>query len=188
MPEMDGYEAALKIRAMEDPYFKQVPIIALTASAMSEIRDQSLAAGMTDFLSKPFQPDELQQIIEQYVLTKKHLETPVVALNSDLYSNGDAEFKRELEVVLIRNIHELQELLRKSIILNDGEIFIKAVNKAKASIGMLGDKEFDKMIENISTLLSDMTNRREELVLYTNRFEAISKRIVSGLEENVQTI
>jgi CheY-like chemotaxis protein len=72
MPEMDGYEATRRIRAMDHgPYFKNVPIIALTASAMAEIRGKVTDLGMNDFVSKPFQPEELQAVIGKYVFTEK---------------------------------------------------------------------------------------------------------------------
>lgn len=58
MPVMDGYEATIEIRKMSDKK-SIVPIIALTASAVSEVKDKVIQAGMDDFISKPFAPDEL---------------------------------------------------------------------------------------------------------------------------------
>ncbi|HMV09275.1 MAG TPA: ATP-binding protein [Cyclobacteriaceae bacterium] len=66
MPEMSGYEVTEKIRGMDEPYYTNIPIIALTASAMTEVRAQVLAAGMNDFLSKPFHPDDLKRIVVKY--------------------------------------------------------------------------------------------------------------------------
>lgn len=68
MPGMDGYEASRKIRAMDDPYFKDVPIIALTAAAMSGMRDKVMENGMNDFISKPFDPEELRLMIAKFTL------------------------------------------------------------------------------------------------------------------------
>ena len=59
MPHMDGYEAAAAIRSLPGDKFKQIPIIALTASAMLDIKHKAFAAGMNDYVSKPFQPEEL---------------------------------------------------------------------------------------------------------------------------------
>lgn len=56
MPEMDGFEATNHIRAREENYFKDVPIIALTASALVETREQVKKVGMNDYVTKPFNP------------------------------------------------------------------------------------------------------------------------------------
>lgn len=53
MPEMDGYQCAQRIRRDTRETFATIPIIALTANAMIEDRDQCFAAGMNDYLSKP---------------------------------------------------------------------------------------------------------------------------------------
>ena len=66
MPVMDGYEATRQIRSMDDVYFQNIPIIALTAAAFSEVRDEVLSTGMNDFVTKPFNPVELFGKIEKY--------------------------------------------------------------------------------------------------------------------------
>ncbi len=67
MPEMDGIEAARYIRNMDGEYFRKVPIIALTANAMSDARDQFLNAGMDDFVAKPIEMRELHRVIRKYI-------------------------------------------------------------------------------------------------------------------------
>ncbi len=68
MPKMDGYEATKRIRGLkEDPYFKSVPIIALTASAMVDVKDKVIEIGMNDFITKPFLPDELRSKILAHI-------------------------------------------------------------------------------------------------------------------------
>jgi len=58
MPEMDGYETTRRIRSSNTSY-QNIPIIALSASAMLQIRDKALVIGMNDFVTKPFNPNEL---------------------------------------------------------------------------------------------------------------------------------
>jgi two-component system, sensor histidine kinase and response regulator len=57
MPEMNGYEATEEIRKL--PRFMELPIIAMTAHAMSDDREKSLKSGMNDHLNKPIDPDQL---------------------------------------------------------------------------------------------------------------------------------
>jgi CheY-like chemotaxis protein len=57
MPEMDGLSAMREIR--KNPAHKRLPIIALTAKAMPDDREQALAAGANDYMAKPFEVDKL---------------------------------------------------------------------------------------------------------------------------------
>lgn len=58
MPQLDGLQATKRIRGL-DSNVKEVPIIALTASAFTDDRDRCLAAGMNDFITKPIKLDYL---------------------------------------------------------------------------------------------------------------------------------
>ncbi|RDC63219.1 PAS domain-containing hybrid sensor histidine kinase/response regulator [Adhaeribacter pallidiroseus] len=66
MPEQDGYDTTLAIRQLPDEKFQKIPIIALTASAMLDIQDRAFQVGMNDYVSKPFNPDELFNRIVKY--------------------------------------------------------------------------------------------------------------------------
>lgn len=68
MPEMSGIQATEIIRKLEkDKNTKPIPIIALTASALSEDKEFALAAGMNDYLPKPFTKDELYKALAQII-------------------------------------------------------------------------------------------------------------------------
>ena len=62
MPVMDGFEATQMIRGMECKN-ATIKIIALTANAMHSDKEQCLAIGMNDYISKPFRADELERVI-----------------------------------------------------------------------------------------------------------------------------
>ncbi|HXS18990.1 MAG TPA: ATP-binding protein [Polyangiaceae bacterium] len=66
MPEMDGYEATAAIRGLDHPQ-KQIPVIALTAHAMSEDRKRCLDAGMDDYLTKPVRRRALAKVIKRWM-------------------------------------------------------------------------------------------------------------------------
>jgi CheY-like chemotaxis protein/HPt (histidine-containing phosphotransfer) domain-containing protein len=67
MPVMDGYEATRAIRRAEQGTQRHVPIVAMTAYAMPGQREDSLAAGMDDHVSKPVRAEQLQAVIERYL-------------------------------------------------------------------------------------------------------------------------
>ena len=63
MPIMDGYKATRQIRIFD----QETPIIALTASALLKVRQDVIAAGMNDYITKPFDPGELRRKIASYI-------------------------------------------------------------------------------------------------------------------------
>ncbi|MBV8559640.1 MAG: response regulator, partial [Acidimicrobiia bacterium] len=65
MPEMDGYEAIHAVRKMRE--FKRLPIIALTAKAMREDREKSIAAGASDYIAKPIEVDQLLSLMRVWL-------------------------------------------------------------------------------------------------------------------------
>ena len=67
MPVLNGFDAAMEIRKLPDPKKSSVPIIALSAAALFDIKEQIINAGMNDYVSKPFKPDELIEKIQNLV-------------------------------------------------------------------------------------------------------------------------
>ncbi len=69
MPELDGFEATALIRDHGSPVLNHgVPVIAMTANAMSGDRERCLKAGMDEYLSKPVKPKELARVLEAWLL------------------------------------------------------------------------------------------------------------------------
>ena len=69
MPVLNGFDAAVEIRKMHDTKKANIPIIALTASALFDIREKVFNSGMNDYVSKPFKPDELLEKIQNLATT-----------------------------------------------------------------------------------------------------------------------
>jgi two-component system, sensor histidine kinase and response regulator len=77
MPNVDGYEATRRIRAQERDG-EHIPVIAMTAHAMTGDRERCLAAGMDDYLSKPLRPKALDIVLERWLGV-----APIVAAPAD---------------------------------------------------------------------------------------------------------
>lgn len=69
MPNMDGYQATKALR-QEDGLNKVTPIVALTANALYDVKNQCLQAGMNDFLAKPYKKALLQQLLTRWLKVK----------------------------------------------------------------------------------------------------------------------
>ena len=71
MPEMDGIETFYHIREMSGEYYKNVPIVALTANAIGGMREHFLAVGFSDFVSKPVETSVLERVLRRILPTDK---------------------------------------------------------------------------------------------------------------------
>ncbi len=71
MPKMDGVETTMHIRNLTDDRFRVVPIVALTANAVGDVRSEFLRSGMNDYLSKPLIIKELERVLRQWLPTDK---------------------------------------------------------------------------------------------------------------------
>jgi CheY-like chemotaxis protein len=67
MPEMDGYQALEKIRALNKSYYN-LPVVALTAAATEVELNMSKASGFNDFISKPLVEGRLYEILVEYLI------------------------------------------------------------------------------------------------------------------------
>ena len=71
MPKMDGYQATKEIRAGHaGDHYKNMTIIALTANAMKGDRENCLEHGMNDYLTKPIDPESLQEILKKWLISE----------------------------------------------------------------------------------------------------------------------
>jgi CheY-like chemotaxis protein len=91
MPEMDGYEATRRIRSQEQArhpvHGRRLPVVALTAHALEGDCDRCLAAGMDDYLSKPFNINQLQKILERW-LPAGEADTGTGSAGDNIRGNG----------------------------------------------------------------------------------------------------
>jgi CheY-like chemotaxis protein len=160
MPEMDGYVCTATIRAMEDPYFKNVPIIVFSASYTIDSKRKAAEYGMTDFMNKPFRHEELQEKIMAYTRTPETANNTAPAgnlrplkIDFDLHTDGDPVFKIELVQLLMENVSELRQSLDTALKQNDPQAFLKTCHKVYTAISMLNDADLTYIVDKIRSVM-----------------------------------
>jgi PAS domain S-box-containing protein len=93
MPEIDGIEATRIIRKTEDPVKSSIPIIALTANALKGDDQRYLAAGMNDYITKPYTEEKLFKIISKYLKADNHMNENTDIIPPEQHSETSAEIK-----------------------------------------------------------------------------------------------
>ena len=114
MPELDGIEATREIRRIEQQQGRQpIPIIAVTAAAMSEDTRMCLEAGMNAFLAKPLQAQVLYQAIAAFTLP--HRDEPYAEQFTDVTSLSDvpAEESESIDQSLTASVVDIDEAIKR---------------------------------------------------------------------------
>jgi CheY-like chemotaxis protein len=184
MPVMDGGEAASRIRAMEDQYFKSVPILAFSAVVVT--KENAIAMGMTDYANKPINPSELKSKISQYVLAPMVDTSQSRKLNIDfnVYTDGDDEFKNELTSLMINNLNELEKSVNQVFETGGNEAFHRTIHKVKPTLGMLNDSEMTEIID----LLKVVDHHDEAFEELKKQFLSLNQQVIDALEKELKTV
>jgi signal transduction histidine kinase/HPt (histidine-containing phosphotransfer) domain-containing protein len=150
MPDMDGYEATRQIRKLDDPVLRAVPIIALTAHALREEVEKSLAAGMNAFIAKPFQAAQLREAILQLTqqrpsqpLVQAATETPTQPLTLDLRPLEDlvgenAMLRQELVNIFLEEVPKAIEKMQDALKQGDAMGLYRLAHSIKPSLLLFG--------------------------------------------------
>ncbi len=111
MPVMDGFEATKQIRSTEKG--ATIPIIALTASTFIEKMESALEMGMTDFLGKPFAPDDFSRKLRKYLKPEQH--TLTVHHNFCYHPQLDSAYLKEAYGDDLNHTLEIMELFMEVV-------------------------------------------------------------------------
>ncbi|CAN5397534.1 hypothetical protein BH10CYA1_BH10CYA1_00060 [soil metagenome] len=167
MPDMDGFEATRAIREIEKTSGKHIPIIAMTASAMRGDRENCIASGMDDYMSKPVGKQQLIAVLERW-LGKDGPPTPAI-MNFDPQT---ADPNAPLNVVKLNSLYGEQgmpELLHS--FLGESEKLLKSI---KHHIGEHNDKDLATEAHQLKGLSAVMTI--EELEKLSQELERAAKQ------------
>ena len=158
MPEMDGFEATHAIRAL--PKGKDLPIIGLTAHALSGERERCLSHGMTDYLAKPFKGHELFALVEGTAKPKAAAAPPPETLAPPVDLEGFRMTLREAGAeqalysivdTFVRQAPDRLAALAAATATGSGADMAKAAHVFRGASATIGARELAQLLERIET-------------------------------------
>ncbi|MCL4119893.1 UNVERIFIED_CONTAM: hypothetical protein GTU68_002430 [Idotea baltica] len=169
MPVMGGFEATRTIRDSKHNR-KDVPIIALTASTFLSKKHLALQAGMTDFLSKPFTPDQLAELVSKYSETK--LSTNMAQPTENNFTYNAALNTEHLNAVYADDLDYAKAMFETFLEIIDDEIHIlishaekadlenikSQTHKVKPTFSMVGLNHISEKMQEIEDNVLEMEN------------------------------
>jgi CheY-like chemotaxis protein len=155
MPEMDGYEATRETRRREEGQNRHTPIIAMTANAMQGDKETALEAGMDDYIPKPVKPDELDAVLERWILRPEDATTASEAVDRtaslddpidrsvlaglrELQVEGEPDIVAELAGSFLKDVPVRLTELREATEIGDGRLVEQVAHALKGSSATVG--------------------------------------------------
>ena len=203
MPLMDGYTATQQIRNLESE-IRKIPIIAMTAHAMTGDREKCLAAGMNDYVSKPIDPEKLlsaltrwitpgKRTIPGYLLAKNVDESPKddrlplsglpgISVRSGLKKvDGNQKLYRKLLAKFRRNYKSVADDVRDALEINNQETATRLVHTVKGLAGNLGANDLHRAAVELETALrkDPPDNFGEHLNLFSETLDLVLNSIAA---------
>jgi len=104
MPDIDGYEACKIIKQIQQRKGTNVPVIAMTANAMNGSREQCLASGMDDYISKPIDPSDLEKMVRHWLdIKEKGKKGVALSLMADTGSRAAVSTSKAMDLDLLHS-------------------------------------------------------------------------------------
>jgi len=206
MPEMDGIEAANKIRSLEDEsgYFQRVPIIALTANAISGMKETFMQNGMNDFLAKPIDTAKLNSMLEKWIPDEKKQKFRGTRQEQPVYIDTTIQIEgidvgagiamtggvvdNYLSTLSIFNEEGVQKIANIRECLENGDIklyttYVHALKSASASIGASQISDYAQMLEMAGSM-GDTVFIREHTESFISELETLLQNIGAVTSNN----
>lgn len=175
MPEVSGIEAAQQLRASSG-IAEDLPIIALTAHAFSEKRQEVLEAGMNDLLTKPYKPEQLYTMIARWcgrvrdtsdvsaAGEKQWTSSPVYSHEAALAAvGGDEVVAQQLQEKFLELLPESEEAIQCALAADDHSTLYEAVHKLVGSANLVGAKALHAQADELQQLLKSEAPPAEEV-------------------------
>ncbi len=192
MPGMKGYDVVKYIR--NELKMADQPVVAMTAHANKEEEQKCLNAGMNDYISKPFNPDDLKLIIYSVIGKQENAkmkQTPVAKVTDLTYlremSDGNEDFFREFITLFLQNAPVSLDEIDSGIKTGDWEKIRQASHKLKPSLSYVGMKEMNAKTATMEEYAKTKTHL-ELIPVMAAEVRAACEKAFAELEKEIQTI
>src|SRR5213595_1438813 len=178
MPEMDGFAAADGIRAL--PQGRALPIIALTAHALSGERERCLARGMTGYLAKPFKAHELFAVVEGRGADGAEAAAPapppvdVAAFRRTMEEAGAAEAVDGILATFIETLPQRLDALAAATAGDTAEPIERAAHAFKSAAATIGAHRLAQLLDDMEASARSGDVARAQSALPNVRREALT--------------
>ena len=193
MPIMNGYQAASHIR---NTLKSKIPIITMTANALHGEKEKCLAVGMNDYISKPFDPDELALKMME-LLPKKDVDNTSSNIKKSkieprkLYDleglpevmRSNKEFRKEVMQMFIANTPELEQELRDHFDRNEINDVREVAHKLKSSFDLFNIKKLQRLIRRIENIPED--HKRSRLKRKITLLQDITELVIQQMKSDL---
>lgn len=196
MPDMDGYEAT---RILRKELRLGIPVIALTANAIKGENEKCLKAGMTDFLSKPFEENDLLAVLMKYLgegkaggipahgPARKNNRRREVGFSLDKLreiSRGNDQFLVKMIGIFRRQSSEVLADMRNAHGKKDFDRLRKLAHKLKPSLDNLEISGFAREIRELEKW-DEKTSNNEQIQELLDRLEQVLTEVQQGLDKEM---
>jgi PAS domain S-box-containing protein len=182
MPGMSGFECTAAIRERERSTDKHLPIVAMTAHAMKGSREKCIAAGMDDYVAKPFRPVELFAALERG-MRHRPIQEAVEHDDAIFVVGNDAELQAELQAIFRETSPLMLARLRAAVNAGDAQALADAAHSLRGSLSVFnaaGASEAALRLERIGQLGKE-DRRMDEAADALRRLEEELERFAETL-------
>lgn len=161
MPEMNGLEAAAKIRVLEQQKGGHIPIIAMTANAMKEDKERAMNAGMDAYVPKPINVQELLTEINRFFLaapgaavtTQEQDDSSICNWDAALARlGGEAEILEMLVNLFLEEQFSYMENIKRALAAEDANVLQRELHTLRGVCATIGAEKIEKAVKKPETL------------------------------------
>ena len=198
MPNLDGYATTRFIRSNMQEYLKHIPILALTASALMNVKQNTLEAGMNDFITKPFDPKDLYAKLLKYSSSIYAMHTRPQPASVQKFqhidlnyledvSASDKKFIKEMIRLFMKQTPGFIDILQRATQTADWTNIRYMAHKMKATIAMMGIAELQPVIIQLEKYASKESHLAEVATL-VKKISTICDEVYEELEQRLELI